>query len=140
MDPISLIIAAFAAGAISGVGDVASQAVKDAYQGLKGLIRARFAGNQKAEAALDQAERQPESGSPQLAGHLRAVGADGDAQLIKAAQGVFARVDPAGTKAGKYEVRVIGGQDNEFHVQISGGKGNVVGNAVNVTMNFNDND
>ena len=57
MDPISLIIAALAAGAIAGVKDTAGQAVKDAYAGLKALVHRRFAGNRDAEAALDQSEQ-----------------------------------------------------------------------------------
>ena len=44
MDPITLIVAALAAGAAAGLGDTASQAIKDAYAGLKGLIKRRFAG------------------------------------------------------------------------------------------------
>jgi hypothetical protein len=59
MDPISLIIAALAAGAIAGVKNTAGQAVNDAYAGLKALVRRRFAGNRDAEAALDQSEQQP---------------------------------------------------------------------------------
>lgn len=128
MDPISLIIAALAAGAAAGVKDTASQAVKDAYAGLKALLRSRFAGNRQAEAALGKVERQPESGQALLAEHLRAAGADGDRELISAARALLEQADPAGARAGKYNVR------------ITGGKGIVVGDAANVTMNFNDGD
>jgi hypothetical protein len=128
MDPISLIIAALVAGAMAGVRDTAGQAVKDAYTGLKALIRRRFAGNQEAEAALDQSERQPESDQPQLAQHLQAVGAAGDEELIRAAQALLRQTDPAGASAGKYDVR------------ITGGKGIVVGDAATVTITFNDGD
>jgi hypothetical protein len=128
MEPISLIIAALAAGAIAGVKDTAGQAVKDAYTGLKTLIRRRFAGNQEAQASLDQAERQPESGQALLAQHLQAAGAGGDEELIRAAQALLEQADPAGARAGKYNVR------------ITGGKGIVVGDAANVTMTFNDSD
>ncbi len=128
MDPISLIIAALAAGAVAGVQDAAGQVVKDAYKGLKALIRRRFAGNQEAEAALDQAERQPESDQPQLAEHLRAAGAAHDEELVKAAQALLKQHDPAGARAGIYEVH------------ITGGKGIVVGDSATVTMTFNDGD
>jgi hypothetical protein len=128
MDPISLIIAALAAGAIAGVKDTASQAVTDAYTGLKSLLRRRFAGNQQAEAALDQAERQPGSDQAPLAEHLRAAGADSDEELIRTARALLEQADPAGASAGKYNVR------------ITGGKGIVVGDAANVTMTFNDGD
>jgi hypothetical protein len=128
MDPISLIIAALAAGAIAGVKDTAGQAVSDAYAGLKALIRRRFAGNREAEVALDQSQRQPEADQPQLAQHLQAAGAAGDEELIRAAQEVLKQADPAGARAGKYDVH------------ITGGKGIVVGDAANVTMTFNDGD
>jgi hypothetical protein len=128
MDPISLIIAALAAGAIAGAKDVTGQAVKDAYAGLKALIRRRFTGNREAEAVLDQSERQPESDRAQLAEHLQAVGAAGDQELIKAAQALLRQADPEGARAGKYDVR------------ITGGKGIVVGDQANVTMTFNDGD
>jgi hypothetical protein len=128
MDPISLIIAALAAGAIAGVKDAAGQAVKDAYAGLKGLIRRRFVGNPEAEAALGQLERQPGSDQAPLAQHLQAAGAADDEELVRAAQALLKQADPAGARAGKYDVR------------ITGGKGIVVGDRATVTMNFNDGD
>jgi hypothetical protein len=130
MDPISLIVAALTAGALAGVTDAAGQAVKDAYAGLKGLIRRRFSGDHDAEAALDQSERQPEAGDAQakLAEHLRAAGAADDEELIRAAQAVLRQADPVGARAGKYEVH------------ITGGKGIVVGDSATVTMTFNEDD
>jgi hypothetical protein len=64
----------------------------------------------------------------QLAQHLRDVGVADDAELSAAAQAVLRYADPAGTRAGKYDVR------------ITGGKGIVVGDAANVTMTFSDSD
>lgn len=130
MDPISLIVTAVAVGAIAGVKDTASQAVKDAYAGLKDLLHRRFAGNREAAAALDQSRQQPEASQAQaqLAQHLRAAGAADDAEVIAVAQAVLRHADPAGTRAGKYDVR------------ITGGKGIVIGDAANVTMTFSDSD
>jgi hypothetical protein len=42
MDPVDLIAAAAAAGAIAGLKDTAAQAVKDAYEALKGQLQARY--------------------------------------------------------------------------------------------------
>ena len=126
MDPISLIIAALAAGAIAGLKDTAGGAVRDAYAGLKALIRRRFAGNPEAEAELDHSERQPQGDQAKLAQHLQAAGAAGDEELIRAAQALLKQADPAGARAGKYDVH------------ITGGKGIVVGDAATVTMTFND--
>lgn len=128
MDPISLIIAALAAGAMAGVKNSADEMVKDAYASLKALLRRRFAGNRHAEAALDRSEQQPEAGHAELAQLLQATGAAGDEELIAAAQALLRQADPAGAGAGKYDVR------------ITGGKGIVVGDAATVTMTFNDGD
>ena len=49
MEPISLIIAALSAGAIAAAKDTAGTAVKDAYQGLKTLIKNKFAEQGKAD-------------------------------------------------------------------------------------------
>lgn len=48
MDPISLIVGALASGAASGLTDSATAAVKDAYAGLRDLVRRRLAGRSAA--------------------------------------------------------------------------------------------
>jgi hypothetical protein len=53
MEPISLIIAALGAGAIAAAKDTASTAVKDAYQGLKTLIKKKFESEPKAQMVLE---------------------------------------------------------------------------------------
>lgn len=128
VEPISLIIAALTAGAVVGARDTAGAAVKDAYGGLKELIHRRFGGNQGARAALDLSEHEPAAPVRELAQHLWAVGAESDEELIAAAQAVLRLVDPYGARTGKYDVN------------ISGGKGIVVGDQANVTMTFNDGD
>ena len=128
MDPISLIITALTAGAVAGIRDTSGAVIKDAYGALKALVRRRFGGNREATAELEQSERQPAARMGELAWRLRAVGAETDEELIMAAQAVLRIVDPAGARAGKYDVR------------ISGGKGIVVGDHANVTMTFDDGD
>jgi hypothetical protein len=44
MDPISIILAALVAGAAAGLKPAAEQAIKDAYDGIKGLIKRKYAG------------------------------------------------------------------------------------------------
>jgi hypothetical protein len=56
MEPVSLIVAALAAGAAAGVKPTAEQAVKDAYAGLKKLITDRY-----RRVNLDMLEEMPES-------------------------------------------------------------------------------
>lgn len=50
-----------AAGAIAATKETAGTAVKDAYQGLKGLIKKKFAGEPKAEMALEEHATDPET-------------------------------------------------------------------------------
>jgi len=57
MDPVSIILVALAAGAAAAAKDTASQAVKDAYAGLKALVKKRFAGKPQAEIALTEYEK-----------------------------------------------------------------------------------
>jgi hypothetical protein len=61
MEPITLIIGALAAGASAAAKDTASQAVKDAYAGLKTLIQQRFAERKtpEGEMALAKYEQKP---------------------------------------------------------------------------------
>jgi hypothetical protein len=126
MDPISLIVAAPAAGASAAVKDTASQAVKDAYGALKALLRNRLGGDPRSEAELDRVEQRPDADPQALKQPLRAVGAERDEELIRTARDLLVLVDPDGAGRGKYDVR------------ISGGKGIVVGDHSTVTMNFGD--
>jgi hypothetical protein len=104
MDPISMIMGALAAGAASALTDTATAAVKDAYVGLREVLRQRFAGRQVAQTVLDEHEKAPQVWQAPLSAELVAVGADTDAQLIAAAQRVMALVDESGSQSGKYLV------------------------------------
>jgi len=133
MDPISLIVAALVTGASTAAGETAGTAVKDAYSGLKELIRRRFGGDQDAEAELEQAEQNPEADHTQLQDRLAAEGADRDEELLAAARTLLEQADPDGVRAGKY------GDPSKFGgVHISGGKGIVVGDRNTVPMTFNE--
>ena len=63
MDPISLILAALGAGAIAATKDTAATAVKDVYQGLKTLIKQRFAAQGKEDDSdiIDKHEKKLDS-------------------------------------------------------------------------------
>jgi hypothetical protein len=121
MDPISLIVAALAAGATAGVSDTASTAVKDAYTGLRELVRRRLAGRAAAEVALAEHESAPEIWHSPLVAELDGAGAGTDEAMVAAAQRVMAIVDEAGTRSGKYVVNLRGAQgvqvgDDNFQV------------------------
>jgi hypothetical protein len=55
MDPVSIIVTALAAGAAAGLQQQASQVVKDAYDGLKGLIKREY-----STVNVEQLEQGPE--------------------------------------------------------------------------------
>jgi hypothetical protein len=86
IDPMSLIVAALAAGASAAAKDTAGQAIKDAYNGLKGLIGTRFKGRPEAEMVLAQHEAAPETWEAPLKATLKSTGADQDAAIVEAAQ------------------------------------------------------
>ena len=83
MEPISTIVTALALGAAAGAKDVASQAVKDAYAGLKALIARRY-----PKVSVEQLEQLPESKNRRgvVEEDLQAANAAGDAELATAAR------------------------------------------------------
>jgi hypothetical protein len=128
MDPITLIVTALAAGAALGVKDAASAAVKDAYAGLKALVRKRLGGGQDAEVVLAKHEQAPETWQAPLMAELAEARADCDRDLIAAAQALLDLAGEAG--AGKYTVDARGAagvqigdhnsQDNVFNAPAGG--------------------
>ena len=109
MDPIALIVTALAAGAALGVQDTASAMVKDAYAGLKALVRRRLGGDPGAELVLSRHEQAPETWRAPLRAGLVHAGADRDGDLIAAATALLDLVVEAGG-AGRYTVDARGAQ------------------------------
>jgi hypothetical protein len=129
MDPITLIVTALAAGAAVGVKDAASAVVKDAYAGLKALVKKRLGEEPGTELVLARYEQAPETWQAPLMAELAGTGADGDRDLIAAAQALLDLIDETGG-AGKYAVDVRGAmgvqvgdhnrQDNVFNAHPGG--------------------
>lgn len=88
MEPISLIIAALVAGAAKAAGDAAP----DAYNGLKALIKRKFAGKPNAEMVLEEHETDPETYEAPLKKKLAEAGADKDEEIINAAQDLLDKI------------------------------------------------
>ena len=106
MEPVTLIIAALAAGAGLGLKDAASSAITDAYSALKTLVSRKLTGRQAGELVLAQHEQAPDVWEKPLAAELSAAGAADDQNLIRAAQAFLTLIDTAGASAGKYRVIV----------------------------------
>jgi hypothetical protein len=89
MDPITTaIIAAIAAGATAGVTESAKQAVVDAYEALKALLKKKFGGHSEVVKSVEGLETRPDSSSRKnvLQEEVTTAKADQDPDLIQAAQ------------------------------------------------------
>ena len=126
MDPVTVIVSALVAGAAAGAKDTASQAVKDAYNGLKTLIQKRFSGKPEAEMALAQHEKKPEVWEAPLKDALVNTGVDKDKAILQSAEKLLKLVQPQQVGMGKYSV------------QIGEAQGVVVGDQAQVEMTFGD--
>ncbi len=125
MDPVSVVLAALAAGATAAAKDSASQAVKDAYDGLKALVKKRFEKKKpQAEMALAEYEKDPDTWEKPLQKSLVETGADQDEAIVRQAQQVLKLVNPQQASQGKY------------NVQIGEGKGVVIGDDAHVEQHF----
>ena len=88
MEPTTLIIGALAAGATAAAKDTASQAVKDAYAGLKTLIQRRFVEKKipEGEIALKKYEEKPAVWEEPLKDLLVETETDKAAEVLKAVE------------------------------------------------------
>jgi len=89
VDPVTVVVSAIALGAVAGLRDAATEAVKDAYAVLRRLVRDRY-----AEVDLGAVERRPDSAAKResLTEDLIAEGAADDAEVLAAARTVLAAV------------------------------------------------
>ena len=126
MDPVTVIVSALVAGAAAGAKDAASQAVKDAYSGLKTLIQQRFSGKPEAEMALAQHEKKPEVWEAPLKDALVNTGVDKDKAILQSAEKLLKLVQPQQVGMGKYSV------------QIGEAQGVVIGDQAKVDMTFDE--
>lgn len=85
MDPVTLILTALTTGAIASIQATASEAVKDAYAGLKTLLQRKFAGKPSAEVALAEYEKNPDIWKAPLTQGLKETEADQERDIVTAA-------------------------------------------------------
>lgn len=106
MDPVTLIVAALAAGASKGFTDAAGQAVKDAYASLKKLVLHKVSGTPSGAVAVQEHEVDPDTWQAPVTKLLAESGAGNDQTLVGAAKRLMELLDPAGAQAGKYVVNI----------------------------------
>ncbi|MFC0097812.1 hypothetical protein ACFFKH_09750 [Micromonospora marina] len=99
---MDLIVTALGAGAAAGLTGAASTAVKDAYVGLKRLLRPWVRGG--AREALEADETEPGIWQARLGAEITASGADLDEEVLAAARQLLQLASPPAP--GKYEVKL----------------------------------
>lgn len=96
MDPITIIVTALVAGAAAGLKPTAEQVVKDAYEGIKTLIKRKY-----ARVSVDNLEGDPASEARKsvVREDLQKAGAAEDAELLVEARKVLDTVREYAPKA-----------------------------------------
>ncbi len=112
MDPIT---AAIVAALAAGLTEVRKNAVVDAYNGLKSLLKKKFGDDSKVVKAVDDLEEEKDSKGRQLTLQEQIAKADQDPELRQAAQALLSeiRTQPGGEQhiqsiVGDYSVQVYG--------------------------------
>jgi hypothetical protein len=108
MDPVSLIETALVTGAAASAKDTASQAVKDAYTGLKSLLSRLFADKPNAQVILDEHEADPQTYKKPLKKLLTEAYADQYADLLAAAEHLMTLVQPQQIGTGNITIQNTG--------------------------------
>ncbi len=125
MEPIEVILAALATGAITGVTDAAGTAIKDAYKALVSLVTKKFGSNKEAKSHLDNYLKDSETWEKPVKKAIQESKIDKDDQVIKLARELLKLV-----KSNQ--------ASSENHIEISGDvQGLIQENKGRVTMNFN---
>ena len=146
MDPITTtaIVTAIAAGAAAGASDVASQAIRDAYSGLKTLILNKFGEKPQVSASLQLVEAQPDAEPYQqaLATSLDQVHAHQDPDIDAQTQALLNLLKEQGVGA-TYLARLEGSGAIAQDHSVAAGKGGVaiggsVSGSVIITGNENE--
>jgi hypothetical protein len=104
MDPITIIVTALVAGAAAGLKPTAEQVVKDAYDGIKAVVKQRY-----ARVSVDKLEDDPASEPYKSAVRedLQKANAGEDAELLMKAKAVLDAVrEHAPKSAGEVGVSI----------------------------------
>ena len=122
--PENIIISALISGAAATAKGTASQAVKDAYSGLKALVQRRFLGKPSAEVALAEAEKDSETWETPLAKAVSEYAID--KEILALAQQLLQLLQTQQAAPAKYNISM--GQ----------AQGTVIGDNAQVTQHFGD--
>jgi len=111
MDPVTLIVAALTAGAVAAAKDVTTQAIKDAYTGLKSLILEKFSQKPAVTVAVQRLEEKPESKIRQDGAKedLQDAGAGQDKEIAAQANALLDLLKQAGQLGGGAHSAIVTG-------------------------------
>ncbi len=124
MDPITT---AIIAGAAAGATKVATQAVADAYNALKELLKKKLGAQSEVVKAVENVEAKPDSAGRKetLKEEVTAAKADQDAELVKVAQALLDKLNaqPGGAQmiqqaTGSYIAQASGGSTATVSVNV----------------------
>ena len=132
MEPVTAtIVAALVAGAVAATKDVAAQAIRDAYSGLKSLIVRKLGDKADIEDAVEKVEAKPDSKARQavLEEELETAKASEDAEVMKVAKALLELLEKHGQKAGvSYQATQTGsGAQAQDHSVAAGEGGAAIG-------------
>lgn len=133
MDPVTIIVAALVSGVSESLKENASQAISDAYQGLKSKIIQKWsvsAGGEnlvakeaEANVLMAQLEDDPEVFKPIIEKKLSAVISESDTELLSQAQAFHSLLKDTGVSSG-------------VTVNVSNSKGVQIGDSNTQTNSF----
>lgn len=136
MEPTSLIIAALIAGATAAAKDTAGKAVKDAYEGLKTLIKKKFTDKEKKDECylVDKQEREPKSETVKalLKEEIIKAGIDQDEEVLKKAEAFKKLLESSSQSQDISEIQqIFNNQMQAETMNVQQGSGNTQNIAIN---------
>lgn len=127
MDPVTVIMTGLAAGAGEVLKDGVKHSVIDAYRSLRDRVRELLGDDDDAQRALVAYEEAPDEWKDQLSGKLAESGADGDPEVISAADVLLSLLENAPMQSSRDNIAITDSQitiGNHNHViNVNGGSG-----------------
>jgi hypothetical protein len=119
---MEIIIAALIAGATAAAKDTAGVAVKDAYEGLKALLKKKLEKDALAQAMVDAKPEEIKQAEVLLKNKIAEAGIDKDEEILKAATTVIQLEEESqGVTGSKYNNTIGGDMKTGVQGNVSGG-------------------
>lgn len=109
MEPIALILTALVTGATAAAKDTAGTAVKDAYNGLKHLLKKKFEGDALAQAVVDAKPEDIDKAEGLLKTKITEFGVEKDTDILRAAEALLKTLNSGSVTQGGSPHLNIGG-------------------------------